>query len=160
MKVEIDEVKANQYYQAYLQTIVSNVEHHENIKYLAPEDWRSTSLMIAAVASIMVKNQDVFSELVEPNESKYKPVVTKSDALHYVSDGEMIHFIVDNSGMDWNKCCDYVRRHGIVGEEDPAFWDKDILKRPEEYNEEQVKWIGAFFEAHPWIEKFMLNFDD
>ena len=91
---------------------------------------------------------------------KYIPVVEKADAQHYVSDGDMINFITTNSGMDWNVCCDYVRDKNITGEEGVAFWDKDILKNPQEYNEDQIKWIGAFFEAHPWIERFMLNFDD
>ena len=66
---------------------------------------------------------------------KYIPVVEKADAQHYVSDGDMINFITTNSGMDWNVCCDYVRDKNITGEEGVAFWDKDILKNPQEYNE-------------------------
>lgn len=84
----------------------------------------------------------------------------QEDIPHYVSDADMIRFISKNAPMDWNKCCDFVREHNICGEEGPIYWTKDILVKPELYNEEQIKWIGAFFEAYPFIEKFMLVFDD
>jgi hypothetical protein len=37
---------------------------------------------------------------------------------------------------------------------------KDLIELPQYYNDEQLKWIGAFFDAHPWIEKMMVVFDD
>jgi hypothetical protein len=89
-----------------------------------------------------------------------KPVIKKEDVIAYVSDADMIEFISENAPMEWNKCCDYVRDNGITGSEGKVYWTKDILKRPKLYNEQQVKWITAFFDTHPWIEKFMCVFDD
>ena len=39
---------------------------------------------------------------------------------------------------------------------------KPILKEKDaiHYNSNSVKWIRAFFEAHPWIERMMVVFDD
>lgn len=91
-----------------------------------------------------------------------KPVLKQEEPTHYVSDADMIRFISENAPMDWNKCCDFVRKHNICSREDgPAFWNKEeVLTEPDDFNEEQVKWISAFFEAHPWIERMMIVFDD
>lgn len=94
------------------------------------------------------------------NESiEFKPVVKQKDLPYYISSAEMIRFITLNSTMDWNKCCDYVRKYGICdGDgEDVTFWNKDDIT---EYNPEQLKWVTAFFEAHPFIEKMALVFDN
>ena len=58
--------------------------------------------------------------------------------------------------------CDFVKNNDIGPcEHGPAYWEKeDIINSPEEYNDEQVKWITAFFETHPWIERMMIVFDD
>jgi hypothetical protein len=158
--IKINNKKVNEHYQAYLQTVVDNPIYHTNIKQLAPQDWKDTELMIAAVAHVMVDNQDVFSELIEPNKSQYKTNLMHHKAYHYFSTADMINFIVENSGMNWNKCCDYVRDTGICGDEGRDLWDKDVLRNPKDYNEDVVKWVGAFFEAHPWVERFYLIFDD
>lgn len=94
-----------------------------------------------------------------------KPVLQKKDPIYYyalVDDADIIKFISVNAPMEWNDCCDFVREHDIVsGEIGPTFWEKeDIINSSEEYNEEQVKWITAFFETHPWIERMMVVFDD
>ena len=90
-----------------------------------------------------------------------KPVLKKEETPYYVSDADIISFIEKNSKMDWNECCDFVRDNDIVGDDGKAFWEKEeLLQSPEDYNEEQVKWVGAFFEAHPWIESMMVVFDD
>ena len=90
-----------------------------------------------------------------------KPVLTQEEMCYYVSDSDIINFIKANSDMEWNNICKYVQQHNIVGMEyGPAFWDKDILTKPKSYNEHQVKWITAFFEAHPWIDKMFIVFDD
>lgn len=89
-----------------------------------------------------------------------KPVLKQESSIHFVSDADMIKFISENAPMDWNKCCRFVIAHDICGEDGPIFWDKDVLSHPAEYNEEQIKWVGAFFEAHPWIERMMIVFDD
>jgi len=92
----------------------------------------------------------------------YKPVLKQESPLHYVSDARMIEFIVQNSNMQWNPVCDFVRKVGICSDSgEPVLWEKDeIVNSPKAYTEEQVKWVGAFFEAHPWIERMMLTFDD
>lgn len=90
-----------------------------------------------------------------------KPVLKKEKSIYYVSDADIIQFISENYKMDWNKCCEFVSDNNITGKEGRVFWTKEsILKNPKAYNEEQVRWIGAFFEAHPWIESMMIVFDD
>lgn len=91
-----------------------------------------------------------------------KPVIKEENAITYVSDAQMIRFISTNAPMDWNECCDFVRKHDITNSDDNggALWDDSILKRPQDYNDEQVKWITAFFQAHPFIKKMMVVFDD
>jgi hypothetical protein len=92
-----------------------------------------------------------------------KPVLFEKEQIHYVDDVDLIRFISENTsmGLSWNKCCDFVRDNNIVSYDgNKVYWVKqDLIDRPEEYNEEQVKWVTAFFEAHPWIEKMMVVFD-
>lgn len=93
----------------------------------------------------------------------YKPVIKQEDSIYYVSESDIIKFIVDNSGMDWNDCCDYVRDKNITGDEGRVCWTKNRIIDPKQrkhYKEDQLKWIGGFFEAHPWMEKIMIVFDD
>ncbi len=90
-----------------------------------------------------------------------KPVVKEEDLVPYIDDSRMIEFISINSDMPWNKCCKYVQEHGICSDEGHrVFWDDDIFKQPEQFNEHQVKWITAFFEAHPFLTRFYLVFDN
>jgi hypothetical protein len=91
-----------------------------------------------------------------------KQVLDKTQAIYYVDNADMIKFIKVNSDMEWNDVCDFVRNRDIVPSEDgPTFWVKsDLIETPEEFNEEQVYWVGAFFDAHPWIEQMMIVFDD
>lgn len=90
----------------------------------------------------------------------YKPISTEKEAYHYFSTADMIKFIVINSDMKWNDCCDYVNKVGICSYEGRDLWTKDVLKNPKNYNEDVVKWVGGFLETHPWVESFYLIFDD
>jgi hypothetical protein len=91
-----------------------------------------------------------------------KQVLVETQSIYYVDSSIMIKFISINAPMEWNDCCDFVRYHDICnGEFGPAYWCKeDLINEPHEYNKEQVEWVGAFFEAHPWIERMMLVFGD
>jgi hypothetical protein len=91
-----------------------------------------------------------------------KPVLKKEESIHYISDAEMIEFISENAPMDWNECCKFVRNNNIVGSEGRVYWIKSHLDniKPGNYSEEQIKWVGAFFKAHPWIERMMIVFDN
>jgi TPP-dependent 2-oxoacid decarboxylase len=91
-----------------------------------------------------------------------KPVLNQVLQIHYVDSSDMIKFIDANSKMKWNDICDFVRENDICnGEYGPSFWEKnDLIENSHEYNEEQVYWVGAFFEAHPWIERMMIVFSD
>jgi hypothetical protein len=90
------------------------------------------------------------------------PAIKKEDVLTYVSEGAIVRFISENAPMDWNKCCDFIREQGISGDEGRIMWTKpQIEKYPKQYNPEAVKWILAFFEAHPFVgDKIMICFDD
>lgn len=97
------------------------------------------------------------------NKNNMKSTLEKEDAIHYVSESDMINFIDENSDMGWNKICDFIHKVGITNHNESTLWCKsdiiDIRNDPY-YNEDQVKWIIDFFEAHPWIEKMMIVFDD
>lgn len=65
--------------------------------------------------------------------------------------------------MDWNDCCRYVRTNNITGSEGRVYWVKSDIcneKSAKHYNQEAIKWMKLFFEAHPFIEKVMIVFDD
>jgi hypothetical protein len=91
-----------------------------------------------------------------------KQVLDKTQAIYYVDNADMIRFIEVNSDMKWNDVCDFVKNNNIGPcEHGPAFWVKsNLIETPEEFNEEQVYWVGAFFDTHPWIEQMMIVFDD
>jgi len=91
-----------------------------------------------------------------------KAVLDKSHLIYYVSSSDMIKFIRINSNMEHNDVCKFVRDKDICdGEFGNVFWEKkDLTELPEEFNEEQLYWVGAFFESHPWIERMMIVFND
>jgi hypothetical protein len=91
-----------------------------------------------------------------------KQILDKTQQIHYVDSSNMITFISENSEMKHNQVCDFVRERDICdGEDGLSFWEKaDLIKTPEEFNEDQLYWVGAFFEAHPWIERMVIVFSD
>lgn len=91
-----------------------------------------------------------------------EPVLSEVDKIYYVDSSHVIDFIKKNSEMEWNEVCEFVRYHNICGGDyGNAYWVKeDLVKCSKEYNENQVYWVGAFFEAHPWIERMMVVFDN
>lgn len=91
-----------------------------------------------------------------------KPVLDEKDAIFYISDADMIKFIAANSDMKWNDVWNFARnKHITPSDRGQIFWNKDgIAMFPNEHNQEQIKWVGAFFEAHPWIVRMMIVFDD
>ena len=91
-----------------------------------------------------------------------KQVLDQTQAIYYVDSSEMVKFIRENSNMEHNKVCDFVRDYGICdGGFGPAYWDKlDLTNNANEFNTEQIKWVNAFFEAHPWIERMMIVFNN
>lgn len=88
-----------------------------------------------------------------------KPVLKEENAIYYVSEADMINFICENSDMEWNEICDFARDEEIIGDEGRIFWNITDFE-DDDYNEAQTKWVKAFFEAHPWITKMMIVFDD
>lgn len=107
----------------------------------------------------LIKEWDEFDSEDEIDD-KWIPVISEKNLAAYVSESEMIEFIVKNSDIGWNQCCQYVRFHGITGDEGHIYWDKNILNNQAVLNEHQIKWISAFFNAHPFIERMVLVFDE
>jgi hypothetical protein len=95
---------------------------------------------------------------------KYKGLLKPKDLAYYVSDSQLIDFITKNSKMDENEVCDYVRENDIVSEDGRGvLWTKkDVLNKKEHqyYNPNAIEWMTKFFEAHPFIERVMVVFDD
>ena len=91
-----------------------------------------------------------------------KPVLKNKKQVHYVSEATMIEFINVNSDMEWNECCTFIRKHKISDDDgERSYYSKNKLeKHPNDYYEEQVKWVLGFFNSHPWIEEMYIVFDD
>lgn len=88
-----------------------------------------------------------------------KATLKQKDLAYYISEGKIIEFITKNSNMDWNDCCDFIRDNNICSE-GLSSWTRHVIKHPEQYNPEAAKWMKLFFEAHPFLEKIMIVFDD
>lgn len=97
----------------------------------------------------------------------------KGNKALYISEGEMVHFINENSDMEWNDVCDFLRDKKILN---PAEGMRHVTKS-ELYNKnvddyikkgyhskEYIEWMRAFFETHEkeldGIEEIMFVFDD
>lgn len=86
-----------------------------------------------------------------------KPVITENEATHYVDEADFIKFIEQNSDYNWDYLCD-ICRDEIFGSEGKVYYaNKPALKYHTEF---AVKWVGAFFDAHPFMSKIMIVFDD
>lgn len=97
------------------------------------------------------------------NKKTIKGLVTRRS--FYVSDYEIVKFITENDdSMEWNNCCDYVRKFNITGcGGENAFWDKEEVFKEnseKEYNTESIKWMKLFFENHPDMDSIVICFDD
>ena len=93
-----------------------------------------------------------------------EPVLLQTKQIHYVSEANLVRFVSQNAPMEWNEACNFIRAKGLTSDEgDTVYWTKDDISDPKKkryYNDDQIKWITAFFDAHPWIEKMMVVFDD
>ena len=90
-----------------------------------------------------------------------KPTLKREQAIHYVETSEIIAFIVKNTNMEWNSACDFLRSSGIFPYDGFALYERaDILNKPDDFSENQVKWIGEFFNCHPWINRMMICFNE
>lgn len=91
-------------------------------------------------------------------------VLTQLQQVHYVSESAMVDFVSRNAPMEWDDACDYVRNNRLTSPDgNRIYWTKEDINNPvvEKYNTAiQIKWIRAFFDAHPWIERMMVVFDD
>jgi hypothetical protein len=93
--------------------------------------------------------------------NKLIPVISEYKALYYVSESEFIKFIILNSDIEYFECREYIKKYHLVNAENKTLWyETDLILHPEEYNSEQIKWIGLFFKAHPFMDKIMIVFDD
>lgn len=92
-----------------------------------------------------------------------KPVIKQEEAKYYVSESDIVKFVSENGPMEWNKTCDYVRDTGITSSDgDKVFWSRDDVfkEKTKYYNDEAYQWMRKFFNAHPFMEKVMIVFDD
>jgi hypothetical protein len=90
-----------------------------------------------------------------------KQVLDKSQAIYYVDESDMVKFISINMPMARNKSYAFVREFITSEDAETVFYDKkDITDNPNSYLPDQVQWIGAFFDTHPWIDRMMVVFDD
>jgi len=85
-----------------------------------------------------------------------KPVISKEDATYYVDEAEFIKFVEQNSEYGWNKLCD-ICRDEVFNEEGKTYFTEKPTN--EHHTEFAVEWIGAFYDAHPFMERIMFVFD-
>ena len=91
------------------------------------------------------------------------PVLTESETVIYIDEGKIVKFISENAPMEWNDACEFVREHGITGEEGTMYWTRnDVFKEPiADYDDETaIEWLRHFFDAHPWLNRIKIVFDD
>lgn len=88
-----------------------------------------------------------------------KPILTKDRSIFFIDSADMIRFIEQNSDMTWNEVCDFIRNTDITQPDlYTTRWGREELQEDHVTNE-QRKWIGAFFEAHPWMDQIAIVFD-
>lgn len=84
-----------------------------------------------------------------------KPVIKEQDSTHYVSEADLIRFIEENSNYGWDQLCD-TTRDKVFSEGKTYYSGKPTGKY---YDEFTIEWVGAFFDAHPFMKKIMFVFD-
>lgn len=88
-----------------------------------------------------------------------KPIIKENEAIHYVSQSDLMMFISKNEdGVDLNSIVDDANNNIFNYERNVYFHEKPV--DVDSYNEYLVKWVGAFFDAHPFMNKIYFVFDD
>ena len=85
-----------------------------------------------------------------------KPVITQETAIYYVVEAEFIKFVEQNSDYGWDKLCDICQDEVFNEDGKTYFGEKPTA---EHYTEFIVKWIGAFYDAHPFMKRIMFVFN-
>ena len=109
-------------------------------------------------------------EIWELNPTKfqnYKPVIKKEELAFAVNYGDMMDFIADNCDIkDEDKAWEFAENltNSIMSEETVVHFNHEQVKN-DTYMEkngldEEKKWLLKFFDAHPFIKKFVLYFND
>lgn len=91
-----------------------------------------------------------------------KQVLDETRQIHYVDECDIINFIVVNSNIQWDDCCDFVIEHNITSDDGKRLWNKESLLKEENikhYDKEAYYWVLEFFNSHPWIKEMMIVFD-
>ncbi len=92
-----------------------------------------------------------------------KPVLIESETIIYVDDAKMVRFISENAPMEWNEASDFMIKENITNHEGSAYWSREeVFKEPIPVYEkpEGIKWLRHFFDAHPWLNRIKIVFDD
>lgn len=108
-------------------------------------------------------------ELVEENlkevaklvTSPLKSVLKEDEKLTlYFSTATFIHFVTENSNMDWNQVCDFVNKDYLSGSE--TYVKERKFPNPSLVKEHGYDYFYEFFKAHPHLGGYniMFVFDD
>ena len=94
---------------------------------------------------------------------KYTTTLRKEEATHFVGSSNVLRFISTNLGISWNAAINFVYDNGICSyDQNISFWNKAEMNSKsaeKNYNSEAVKWVRAWFEAHPWMNNVAFVYD-
>ena len=96
-----------------------------------------------------------------------KPIIKQEDSVIAVNYGDLMGFIADNCGIDdEDDAWEFAEKltNGIMCEETVRFFSVDDIKNSDLYEKrgfgEEKEWLLKFFDAHPFITKMVVYFND
>jgi len=90
------------------------------------------------------------------------PIIKQEDQTIAVNYGDIMSFIADNCDIkDYDTKWDYAEKltNRIMSEETVSFHSLDHIKTNTNLSEEK-QWLLNFFEAHPFIKRMVIYFND
>lgn len=85
-------------------------------------------------------------------------VINSENAVHYVSQSDMMIFVLLNSDFEDND--DFVDKCDNSIFKSERAWYNGKISKNEAYDDFAVEWVNKFFDAHPFIKKVCFVFDD
>ena len=94
------------------------------------------------------------------------PVITKENSVYYVNDSDITEFIEKNSeiilGSEIYDAVDFCRDNNITSDDGGnSYWEKSDLYKDnaeDNFSEDCIKVMRAWFEVHPFMERIMICF--
>jgi len=89
-----------------------------------------------------------------------KAVLFEDEAIHYVDQSDFIRFVDSNSDYEWNWICDMVISERTFNEEGKTYYSEKPTEADGCFSQFTIKWVGDFFDVHPFMKKIIFIFND